>query len=150
MEQTLEPESTLLSVFPHEVCSERYCTHIVGILHSGSLCFLGCNYWKHFSCVVLVCCLWTRDSTAVFLSSLWQFYHFFKGIISYTYGSFWTFTRYIQELAASENLFQYFCLICCTCFPQADFIWGITRYLWKIGGTRISPSRVESLCQNGT
>lgn len=38
MEQTLEPESTLLSVFPHEVCSERYCTHIVGILHSGSLC----------------------------------------------------------------------------------------------------------------
>lgn len=83
-------------------------------------------------------------------SSLRQFYHFLKGIISYTYGSFWTFTRCILELAASENLFQYFCLIYCTCFPQADFIWGITRYLWKIGGTRISPSRVESLCQNGT
>lgn len=150
MEQTLEPESTLLSVFPHEICSERYPTHIFGILHSGSLCFLGCNYWKHFSCVILVCCLWTRYSTAVFLSSLRQFYHFLKGIISYTSGSFWTFTRCILELAASENLFQYFCLIYCTCFPQADFIWGITRYLWKIGGTRISPSRVESLCQNGT
>ena len=147
MEQTLEPDSTLLSVFPHEVCSERYCTHIVGILHSGSLCSLRCNYCKNFSCVVLVCCLWTRYSTAVFLGSLWQFYHFLKGIISHT---FWTLTRCIVQLVASENLFQYLCLIYCTCFPQADFIWGITRYLWKIGRTRISPSRVESLCQNGT
>lgn len=128
MEQTLEPESTLLSVFPHEVCSERYPTHIVGILHSGSLCFLGCNYWKHFSCVILVCCLWTRYSTAVFLSSLRQiFYHFLKGIISYTYGSFWTFTRCILELAASENLFQYFCLIYYTCLIHRQISSGASQ-----------------------